>query len=232
MPALNETSTLLNATMSNQSQIVNYALSGKLLDKSADLTLVGAVPSQGASGFSLPLILILIFVLASIVGVIVTALFVMRRRFSTWRLDTSKGDVKNNDNVDNGDIEKEAVTAETKPEAAAAEEEAPTVDTKVTNEQQSSEQLSPSSNSPLINEAEKVAADKETEAEQTKEDEEVKAAPTEEQTEEVQKVPEQQVMSSSSLIVNVLNELSESVATKLAGEVNSADPEKEPLKNE
>jgi len=249
MPAINGTSTLLNTTMSNQSQIVNYALNGKLLDNGADngLTLVGAVPSQGAPSVSLPLILILIFVLASIVGVIVTALFVMRRRFSTWRLDSSKVETKNQD-LEDGTTKKPDATdsaTETKETITTTETEAPTVDTKLNTEnEQSTEQLSPSSNSPLINEADKLTETtnkEQTETEPAKkevtESEQSNVPATESTTdekattEEVQRVPEQ-ITSSSSLIVNVLNELSESVATKLACEINNADPEKEPLKNE
>lgn len=249
MPAINGTNTLLNTTMSNQSQIVNYALNGKLLDNGADngLTVVGAVPSQGASSVSLPLILILIFVLASIVGVIVTALFVMRRRFSTWRLDSSKTETKNQD-LEDGITKKPDATdspTETKETVTTTETEAPTVNTKLNTEnEQSTEQLSPSSNSPLINEAEKLTETtnkEQTETEPAKkevtESEQSNVPATESTTEEketieeVQRVPEQ-ITSSSSLIVNVLNELSESVATKLACEINNADPEKEPLKNE
>lgn len=221
---------LVNATAQSSNdkpQIVNFALNGKMLVNGSDgngRIMIGNDQSNAvvsSAGLSMPVMLVLIFVIASIVGVIVTALFVMRRRFSTWRLDlnnskTSKtggtpdpeaGDVK----TDIKSEEKVSDEAETKKESTEETKEVPTtIDTNTQGSETTKDgQSSPSSNSPLINNTEVTKTE---------------AAPVTEET----TLKVDQITSSSSLIVNVLNELSESVACKLAGEAN-ADPEKEPL---
>lgn len=214
--------TLVEATMSNATQIVNFALNGKLLANTSDNgRVLMAKVNNNSSGatLSLPIILVLIFILASIVGVIVTALFVMRSRFSTWRLDGSKSspnDLEEAKPVETNDTK----TPETKIDIIV---EAPT-------EQDNKEQASPASNSPLINkevtqEEEEKTQEATTPVVVVMDTEEVKTVvvPKEEEA-----APKEVVTSSSSLIVNVLNELSESVATKLE---SISDQEKEPLKN-
>lgn len=260
MPAINVTNTLVNATntMSNKTQIVNFALNGKLLANQSDNGRI-LMPSANASSgtLSLPIILVLIFIMASIVGIIVTALFVMRRRFSTWRLDGTK--TSPDDNPEQGgltekDIKDEVKTdlvdekaqvktsdtveADTNEEKATAGTTEATVTTTVdTNQPEAKDgQASPSSASPLINETGEAKTEEKSNEVDAKVETEAKveevAKTTEETTVQSNDVPiKEQVTSSSSLIVNVLNELSESVACKLAGEVN-ADPEKEPLNNE
>ncbi len=143
-------------------------------------------------------------------GVIVTALFVMRNRFSTWRLDRSKSSP--------ADAEEgiKAEQSENKP-----------VEAKTDNTE---------SDSPLINkeEEEETPVTKTTttetapvEGENVTNEETSAVAAVSEETETLT-VGKEVVTSSSSLIVNVLNELSESVACKL----ESMDPEKEPLQSE
>jgi FtsZ-interacting cell division protein ZipA len=221
---------LVNATQSSdQPQVVNFALNGKMLVNGSDngRIIMNANNELNASSpvMSMPVMLVLMFVIASIVGVIVTALFVMRRRFSTWRLNmnNSKTD-NNNSDPETGDVKEEIKSEEkVKPEESETEikkdeiyekkvDEPTSIDTK-TAEMNKEGQASPSSNSPLINNTEVTTTE---------------SIPVTQ--EEIQK-PVDQVTSSSSLIVNVLNELSESVACKLAGEAN-ADPEKEPLNDQ
>lgn len=228
---MNATNTLVETA--NETQVVNLALNGKLLDNGR--ILMASVPSSGSSTLSLPIMLVLIFIVASIVGVIMTALFVMRSRFSNWRLNTAK-EVSADPEQGLKTDEKEAAT---------------TVDTSESAEEKPS-QASPASNAPLIaEESAKEETLKEVVKEEVKEEakaevnEEVKEEAKEE-TNEVTKEEEAgevkpsvevgkdvpagvPVTSSSSLIVSVLNELSESVACKLEGD---ADPEKEPLKTE
>lgn len=251
MSEMNGTSTLVNSTsMSNQTQVVNFALNGKLLNDEVEVMLSPSNASN--SGLSLPIILVLIFIIASIVGIIVVSLFVMRRRFSTWRLNGSKSspnDAENGGLTENkeeaaGDtvdaaivIDKKTVVEEVKDEKLESEKvsdelKPTTVDTTNQTVEEKTGQVSPSSNSPLINDTEatesvETAAVKLTETETTEKTEEPL------KKDESSKPPIEQVTSSSSLIVNVLNELSESVACKLAGDVSApVDPEKEPLKTE
>lgn len=228
--------TLVNSTMSNQTQIVNYALNGKLLDtQESGRSLVVTPASNNSGALSLPIILVLIFIMASIVGIIVTALFVMRRRFSTWRLSTNDSkevDAETGAKVElkesEVDVKPTEKTADVKTETETQEKAAPTVDTNQEGDKQ--EQPSPSSNAPLIAESTDVPKT-ETVAEATKTEEAVSAeAKVGEESAAVK--PTEQVTSSSSLIVNVLNELSESVACKLAGEVAPSAEEKEPLNTE
>jgi len=143
---------------------------------------------------------VLIFILAAIVGVIVTALFVMRNRFSTWRLDRSKSNPGDAEEGGKAELETQS------PAEAKAEEK---------------EQASAASDAPLINKDEVTAETPVVE-------ESTSVVVVVEQVESVTPAGKEVVTSSSSLIVNVLNELSESVACKL----ESLDPEKEPLKAE
>lgn len=204
--------TLVETTISNATQVVNFALnSGKLLANGSEnngRVLMAKVPTGNNSlanaTFSLPIILVLIFILASIVGVIVTALFVMRNRFSTWRLDRSKSAP-----VDGED----GIKAEP---ATPPPTEAMTITTG------DKEESSAASDAPLIGEGVVAPASETTTPVET-----TTAVVVVEES-EVAVVGKEVVTSSSSLIVNVLNELSESVACKL----ESMDPEKEPLKGE
>lgn len=223
--------TLVNSTMSNQTQIVNYALNGKLLDTQESGRSLVVTPAGNNSGaLSLPIIFVLIFIMASIVGIIVTALFVMRRRFSTWRLttnDTKEVDAetgtKDETKGADKDVKSEEATTAVKTETETA---APTVDTNQEGDEQ--KQASPSSNAPLIAESAEAVPEAKTETVA-----ETKTEEAETKVEEAPAKPTEQVTSSSSLIVNVLNELSESVACKLAGEVVPVtEEEKEPLKSE
>jgi len=138
------------------------------------------------------------------VGVIVTALFVMRNRFSTWRLDRSKSSPGDAEEGTKPELETQS------PAEAKTEEK---------------EQASAASDAPLINKdaSDQVAAETAPVVEES-----TTVVVVVEQVESVTPAGKEVVTSSSSLIVNVLNELSESVACKL----ESVDPEKEPLQAE
>lgn len=251
MSEINATSTLVNSTsMSNQTQVVNFALNGKTLNEEVEVVLSSS--NASSSGLSLPIILVLIFIIASIVGIIVVSLFVMRRRFSTWRLNGSKSSPDNDaenggltenkedtaaDTVDGAVVTEkktaaeEVKTNESESEKVSDELKPTTVDTTNQDVEEKTGQASPSSNSPLINDSETVESTETPVAKTETETPEKTEEPI--KNEESSKPAIEQVTSSSSLIVNVLNELSESVACKLAGDVTAAvDPEKEPLKTE
>ena len=96
-------STLVNSTVpANATQIVNYALNGKLLESPESGRSLVVTPASGNSSaaLSLPLLLVLIFIVASLVAIIVTAMFVMRRRFSSWKLSGIAGDSDDAKEVD------------------------------------------------------------------------------------------------------------------------------------
>lgn len=248
-------------SLSKEKTVANFAqYNGKLLVNQSAESMNGRIISQqsnsnnnnnnvtavATNGLSLTVILVLIAAVTMVVsGIILSALFVMRRRFSIWRLNGDSNEeskeipatsadnqpAENNSKEVLETVNKEELTEvnEKDPElakqvstlsAAAAASAAP-VDTPVnincdnghsneaatdlcSNEKLSDQQqASPSSSSPLIEKA------------------------TDEQLASGLEAPielKEQVTSSSSLIVNVLNELSESVACKLASP-NSPTPE-------
>jgi len=241
-------------SLSKEKTVANFAqYNGKLLvNQSAESSMNGRIISQqtnnnnnvttvATNGLSLTVILVLIAAVTMVVsGIILSALFVMRRRFSIWRLNgdsneeskeipTSSGDNQPTENINKdvcepGNKEELNEVNEKDPElakqvstlSAAAPLDTPVninCDNGHSNEAATDlcaneklaeqQQASPSSSSPLIEKAadEQLASGLE--------------APTE---------LKEQVTSSSSLIVNVLNELSESVACKLASP-NSPTPE-------
>ena len=174
----------------------------------------------------------------------------MKRRFSSWRINSSKAGAETGEDAENGDAkctevnEKEAevkkeATVETTNEQTPAEtveakqdavvsgetpavaevvEKSQELTTQVVVEQVEQPQASPSSESPLIEEqpqAQTVAV-----AEQN-------TVVAIEAGVEPAVVLNANTQSSTSLIANVLSELSESVASKL-----QTDPEKQPLNQE
>jgi hypothetical protein len=244
-----ESDLLLNKSIGTYKPAANFAqYNGKLLaNQSTESSLNGRIINNNnnsvtaipTNSLSLTLILVLIAVVTLVVsGIILSALFVMRRRFSIWRLNgnnngeskeiptsdeptagatcATKEDVKEEtcalkcDEIN----EKDPELAKKVMEAAATDSTAVPVSVNVDNghsneaatdlisnekneseQQQQQQQASPSSSSPLI----------------------------ENVNEEHEQPKVEQVTSSSSLIVNVLNELSESVACKLNDEDTSAN---------
>jgi len=239
---------LLNKSIGTYKPAANFAqYNGKLLaNQSTESSLNGRIINNNnnsvtaipTNSLSLTLILVLIAVVTLVVsGIILSALFVMRRRFSIWRLNgNNNGESKEIPTSDEPTADatcatKEEVKEETCAlkcdeinekdpelvkkvmEAAATDSTAVPVSVNVDNghsneaatdlisnekneiEQQQQQQASPSSSSPLI----------------------------ENVNDELEQPKVQQVTSSSSLIVNVLNELSESVACKLNDEDTSAN---------
>lgn len=149
--------------------------------------------STAASSSTLILILISLVVVFCIIAIIVTALFVMRRRFTIWRLNGSKS------NECSGGTNGVLTNASSENESMNQCEAAIETKTEVKNQNENG---------------------------------------TEEKKNEIktQNLPEQ--TSATSLIVNVLNELSESVACKLANTPSKSnnnlietDQEKQPLKS-
>jgi hypothetical protein len=201
-----------------------------------------AQPSATSSS-TLPLTItfISLAVVACIIAIIISALFVMRRRFSIWRLNASTklndkdsgngGETGSNESVDGDNVEKKcvedvAVEGERVTEQCTTEKQPDTI---VSSTQESTNVESNEPTKPVEvvngNVSEEIA----------KAVDSVDAvAPT--VVESAATVPA--VTSSSSLIVNVLNELSESVASKLASTAKSpsksnlSDPEKQPLNEE
>ena len=238
--------------------IVNFAKQANSLNiqSTSENGLVISKPINGCGGncggLSLTLVMILVCVISAVVGVILTALFVMRRRFSIWRLNGGKsggcdleGGVEALD-AKNVDEKKEVLEDEKAKEVSSSclnsvENKQAIVTVNVDNghsneaadlnkqeltgqSEENKPQASPSSSSPLIeqnDESSKLINDMQmiNSAEQN-------------QTEATT------TTSSSSLIVNVLNELSESVASKLASKSPSvsklakSDPETQPFNNE
>jgi len=230
------TSTLNNSNVLVDSKTlspkVNFAqYNGKLLvNQTAESSMNGriitaahnnnGVTAVSTNGLSMAVVIALIAIVTVVVSaIIISAVFIMKRRFSIWRLNGDGSDSKatgteeikeSSDNKDTTEVKCEEVN-EKDPEVAkqvalAAEqpvsvsvENAQTEQTIENKTEEIAQQASPSSSSPLI--------------EKTEETEQVTPQPTQQQSEPELK---EQVTSSSSLIVNVLNELSESVACKLA----------------
>jgi hypothetical protein len=246
--SLSKEKTVANFAQYNGKLLVNQSaesMNGRIISQQSNSNSNNNVTAVATNGLSLTVILVLIAAVTMVVsGIILSALFVMRRRFSIWRLNGDSNEeskeipatsadnqpTENNNKEMLETVNKEELTEvnEKDPELAkqvstlsAAAAVAAPVDTPVnincdnghsneaatdlcSNEKLSDQQqASPSSSSPLIEKAtdEQLATGLE--------------APNE---------LKEQVTSSSSLIVNVLNELSESVACKLASP-NSPTPE-------
>lgn len=201
---------------------------------------------SNASSFTTLIILISLIVVACIAAAIISAIFIMKRRFSSWRINSSKTGEATAEDVETGDAKCTEVNEKCEAKVETANEQTEKVETsdekgeikqevvvstetpvekteviveQVANVEQS--QASPSSESPLIEEqpqqtvaAEPVAIVAEA------------AEPT------VEAVANPNSQSSTSLIANVLNELSESVACKLQTSKDETDPEKQPLNKE
>jgi hypothetical protein len=244
-----ESDLLLNKSIGTYKPAANFAqYNGKLLaNQSTESSLNGRIINNNnnsvtaipTNSLSLTLILVLIAVVTLVVsGIILSALFVMRRRFSIWRLNgNNNGESKEIPTSDEPTADATCATKEEGKEetcalkcdeinekdpelvkkvmeAAATDSTAVPVSVNVDNgysneaaadlisnekneseQQQQQQQASPSSSSPLI----------------------------ENVNDEHEQPKVEQVTSSSSLIVNVLNELSESVACKLNDEDTSAN---------
>lgn len=222
------TTNLTNMTSSSIG-LVNFAQNVRLLANQSEsgrmVVPIDSSHTTSANNVSAMIGVIIAIVVASVFVVLAigTALFKARRHIASWRLTakSSKLDEENNDGA-NGALTQpsEEATGEQVEEAAAAASAMTadsvetanevTIDTAaveraglVANEESKEQQISPSSASPLLN------------------DEESKTAKN---GEEEAGVKGEQITSSSSLIVNVINELSESVVCKLA-----VDPEKQAL---
>jgi len=227
------------------------------------------IKTHAPSSLSLMVILISLVAVAFIIAGILTALFVMKRRFSILRINGSKGNDCSNDGANgmlttgSGSSSETGSTHEKCIEINEKEKEAlatavNVVETKaIENEALEKNELVSVENTQAVLPVadtcqEAILVDlANKEVVQEKEEEEVKvvsqsveivAVPSVvdvdgelkntvvESTVEAALVPSATVTSSSSLIANVLNELSESVVSKLQGTINE-DPEKQPLNN-
>lgn len=200
--------------------------------------------SNGAvNSTSLLLILTSLIVVTCVVLIILTALFIMRRRFSIWRLNNSKlnlnGDSPNGTSS-NEESKHDDEESGKKEGAAATGGEQPVLNesnclTTVENKQSIMDTVAPATEPPTTTEDNQCHLNQA--AEETNQTE--SAAPVEDEPQQrTDSLAEQQqhISSTSSLIVNVLNELSESVAAKLAAKSpttrsthSTNDPEKQPL---
>lgn len=268
-PVVDENKTITNATgaQANQSSATNFNINTQMTNSTSgnfsgsssptfainsnnsvarmiggsSVHIENAQPSATSSS-TLPLTItfISLAVVACIIAIIISALFVMRRRFSIWRLNASTklndkdsgngGETGSNESVDGDNVEKKCV------EADAVEGERVT---EQCTETQQDVVVSPTQEGTNVESTEPI---KPADAVTGNVSEEVAkavdsvdgVAPT--VVESAATVPA--VTSSSSLIVNVLNELSESVASKLASTAKSpsksnlSDPEKQPLNEE
>lgn len=218
------------------------------------------IKTHAPSSLSLMVILISLVAVAFIIAGILTALFVMKRRFSILRINGSKGNDCSNDGANgmltnggssSGSSSETASTHEKCIEINEKEKEALTsavADTKnelVSVENPQAELPTPAATQDAV--LVDLATTKEAEPEKKEAVVvEVESKPVEivvaaevvaAEGAVVEPVPAvvveattTVVTSSSSLIANVLNELSESVVSKLQGTV-SEDPEKQPLNN-
>jgi len=234
----------LNATALNGSGVVYYAQTNRFLSNQTDGgRMVQISPTSTGGSLAVPILVvlgILIAMLASGMG----AAFFVRKRFTTWRLNGSKSMQEGGDDGAKGALtspsENGSTNGDIKPDADITEPVTVNIDTAATVTSETTEtvngteategnkteaaveqQVSPTSASPLINEdeASNLVSVESTEP----------AVQPAQPAEVVCKQPEQ-ITSSSSLIVSVLNELSESVVCKLA--TKTSDSETQPLKNE
>jgi len=222
--------TVANFAQYNGKLLVNQtaesSMNGRIITAHSNNNGVTAVST--GNGLSVAVIIALIAIVTVVVSaIIISAVFVMKRRFSIWRLN---GDSSSDSKATGTEETKEATDINAKeqtevkcvevnekdPEVAkqvAMAADQP-VSVNVENAQAVTEsvseskpnelqQASPSSSSPLI----------EKTNEEAESNNQLVSEPVE--------LNKEQVTSSSSLIVNVLNELSESVACKLANAANS-----------
>ena len=232
----------LNGTALNGSGVVYYAQTNRFLANQTDGgRMVQISPTSTGGSLAVPILVVLGILIAMLAGGMGAAFFV-RKRFTTWRLNGSKSMQEGGDDgakgaltspsengSTNGDIKPditEPVTVNIDTPITATSEATETVNgTEAAEKCQANnkteaaveQQVSPTSASPLINEdeASNLVPVESTEPAQP--------------TDAVCKQPEQ-ITSSSSLIVSVLNELSESVVCKLANK--APDSESQPLSNE
>lgn len=247
--SLNSTSqnvTSGNATLSQPKGLVNHAGRSMNILPQPGSSLTSTATSTSSS--SIVVILVSLIVVACVIALIVAALFVMRRRFDFLRLNGSGKQASDVENVEGGADEKlvadaaqavDTVDAVVKPAEVVVSEVAETA--KVGEENTAavvaSENLTSVENTQavvqvdanvvepaVVNKVEEVAAVVEPVVES------VVPAPVVAATPAV--VTEQ--VSSTSLIANVLSDLSESVVSKLTKPVveSEVDPEKQPLNSE
>lgn len=210
--------------------LVQY--NGKLLANQTDSAINGRIinPSQNSNnvtavatnGLSLTVVIALIaVVLVVVTAIIASALFVMRRRFSTWRLN---GDAGNDSKAMPGSDSTETKEQESKEQCAIEINE---------KDHELAKQVSLAADAPVsitIENGHANEAVSDSQSEKLEQNEQQQASPSSsspliEKSDEVQAIVDtelkEQVTSSSSLIVNVLNELSESVACKLDASAHS-----------
>jgi hypothetical protein len=228
-----------NGTVVNGSVASNIGRSLNVLQTPGSIhTATGSASSTS----SIVIILVSLIVVACIITIIIAALFVMRHRFNSWRLtggNKSSVDAENEGDSSNEKLTTEAQTAAETTEQAVVVTENECI-TSVENKQAIAQIESVSV--PVASEAnteqvakniEEAVACTETPLLTTVEtvQEPATTVTTTETVVEAAPVVTEQV-SSTSLIANVLSELSESVVSKLAtskSPVKSDDPEKQPL---
>ena len=195
------------------------AINGRIINPSQNSNSVTAVATNG---LSLTVVIALIaVVLVVVTAIIASALFVMRRRFSTWRLN---GDAGNDSKAMPGSDSTETKEQESKEQCAIEINE---------KDHELAKQVSLAADAPVsitIENGHANEAVSDSQSEKLEQNEQQQASPSSsspliEKSDEVQAIVDtelkEQVTSSSSLIVNVLNELSESVACKLDASAHS-----------
>jgi hypothetical protein len=215
-------------------------------------TATGSASSTG----SIAIILVSLIVVAAIITIIIAALFVMRHRFNSWKL--TGGNKSTGGDDAEGDCSNEKLTggadghnmAENEPATVVVSTENECALTSVENTQAMA-QIESSSAAPVVSSANVAEVAKNIEEAVACSETPLLTTTTEVVTEPVTVVTPatepatavesiatpavltEQVTSSSSLIANVLSDLSESVVCKLASTnkspVKSDDPEKQPL---
>lgn len=266
-PKSNSTLTFItNQNYTNFATVIGNNSQPGLLGMSRNIASQSINNPQASSSSSSTLILILVslVVVSCIIAIVLTALFVMRRRFTIWRLNGSKsnsngcndgahGVLTNTSSSENGSEinEKDPNLLKNTETVQVQENQNESLITSVENKEamlQLNQNQIPTSEAGHANEAVEI---NKNELEVVKEGEKVAQTIGLEmnQDQEQQQVNNAnsnahhtltEQSSSTSLIVNVLNELSESVASKLASKspgkstsnLNTVDPEKQPLNNE
>lgn len=231
-----------NFALNNGNLVVNNSLGqpvGSLLGVSRNIA-TQKLNSSSSTGSSSTLILIMVslVVVSCIIAIILTALFVMRRRFTIWRLNGSKSNSNGCNDGANGVLTNNTSSSDEEAKCEAINEKdsnAIQVPENNTNTNTEENQLTSVENKEAM---EKITSQEEQTTEQPVQEAQATSEPQQATTTNTN-LNEQN--SSSSLIVNVLNELSESVASKLAtkspakssSNLNTVvDPEKQPLNNE
>jgi hypothetical protein len=190
-----------------------------------------AAATTASNTSNLVVILVSLIVVACIIVIIIGALFVMRRRFDLWRGMGGNKSLNNEKTIDDGE------TGELKTDEQQQQSGENVVSNVNEQENGMPDNLTSIDNKQAVVQVEANSENAQVNVEKPGEENMVqKQAPvsvTEQQTENVDQISKQK--SSTSVIANVLNELSESVVAKLStskSPVKSEDPEKQPLNTE